>query len=282
MWSKDGRGGWLAVVALLALALTAAPAGAQTPRTLVEFGAPVYPAYEGWYENPDGTITLLAGYFNSNTEEVIEIPVGENNYLEPGPPDQGQPTRFVPGRAWGVFTIRIPGGDTDANLTWRLTANGETTAIPMHLDPQWVIEPLRDAANGNEPPTIRFAAEGEGFTGPPIGIAREMTAAVGAPLDLAVWTTDVKPESVSSLAARRRRPALILRWHVLRGPGEVEFAEPVQEFEDSSDQNPTTTATFAEPGDYILRVEALDETGEGGSGFQCCWTSALVKVAVSE
>ena len=283
MWAK-GLSGWRAVaVGLLALLVAAAPAGAQTPRTLVEFGAPVYPAYEGWYENPDGTITLLAGYFNSNTEEVVDVPVGENNYLEPGPQDQGQPTRFVPGRAWGVFTVQVPGNDRDLNITWRLTVNGETTSVPMHLDPQWIIEPLRDAANGNEPPTIRFDSGGEGFTGPPIGIAREMTATVGAPLDLAVWTTDVKPEvEVRPFAARRRRPALILRWHVLRGPGDVEIAEPVQEYEESSDQNPTTTATFGEAGDYVLRVEALDETGEGGSGFQCCWTSALVKVTVSE
>ena len=41
-----------------------------------------------------------------------------------------------------------------------------------------------------------------------------------------------------------------------------------------------TTATFAAPGEYILRVEANDETGEGGGGFQCCWTSAHVRVTV--
>ena len=272
-----------AVALLLALAVGAPPAGAQTPRTLVDFGAPVYPAYEGWYENPDGTITLLVGYFNSNTEEVVDIPIGENNYLEPGPPDQGQPTHFVPGRAWGVFSIRIPGGDRDGRVTWHVTTNSETVSVPMHLDPQWIIEPHEDAANGNRPPTVRFVPDGDGFTGPPIGIARTLTASVGTPLDLAVWTTDKKPDiEVTPFGARRRRPALVLRWHHLRGPGEVEFAEPVQEYEDSSDQNPTTTATFGAAGDYVLRVEVLDETGEGGSGFQCCWTSALVAVTVSE
>ena len=282
MRAKGLTGRWMVGVALVALVAQAAPVEAQTPRTLVEFGAPVYPAYEGWYENPDGTITLLAGYFNSNTEEVLDIPVGENNYIEPGPPDRGQPTRFVPGRAWGVFTVRIPGDDRNARLTWHVTANNETVSIPMHLDPQWILEPLRDASNGNEPPIIRFAPDGEGFTGPPIGIAREMTATVGTPLDLAVWTTDLKPATIASILARRPRPALVLRWHLLRGPADVEFAEPVQEFEESSDQNPTTTATFGAPGDYVLRVEALDETGDGGSGFQCCWTSAHVAVAVSE
>ena len=60
-----------------------------------------------------------------------------------------------------------------------------------------------------------------------------------------------------------------------------EFSEPEQEFEDSSDQTPSTTATFSSPGEYLLRIEALDETGEGGSGFQCCWTSAHVQINMS-
>ena len=42
----------------------------------------------------------------------------------------------------------------------------------------------------------------------------------------------------------------------------------------------TTNATFAAPGEYILRMQANDSTGEGGGGFQCCWTNAHVKVTV--
>ena len=282
MWGHGSGASLPAPAALLVLALGAGAAGAQVPGTLQQFGAPVYPAYEGWYENADGSITLLAGYFNANTEEIVDVPVGADNYIEPGPADQGQPTHFAPGRAWGVFTIRIPGDDPDRRVVWHLTANGETASIPMHLDPQWIIEPLVDAANGNKPPVVRFTPDGEGFTGPPIGIARELAAAVGVPLELAVWTSDEKPTDNLEAASRRPRPALILRWHLLRGPGDVEFSTPVQEFADSSDQNPTTTATFSAPGEYVLRAEALDETGVGGSGFQCCWTSALVAVRVSE
>ena len=40
------------------------------------------------------------------------------------------------------------------------------------------------------------------------------------------------------------------------------------------------TATFDAPGDYMLRVQANDESGEGGGGFQCCWTNTYVKVTV--
>jgi hypothetical protein len=42
----------------------------------------------------------------------------------------------------------------------------------------------------------------------------------------------------------------------------------------------TTTARFSEPGDYVLHVQVNDYSGDGGSGFQCCWTNGEVKVSV--
>ena len=42
----------------------------------------------------------------------------------------------------------------------------------------------------------------------------------------------------------------------------------------------SVAATFDAPGDYLLRVQANDESGEGGFGFQCCWTNTYVKVTV--
>ena len=40
------------------------------------------------------------------------------------------------------------------------------------------------------------------------------------------------------------------------------------------------TATFSMPGEYIIRIEGNDSSGVGGGGFQCCWTTAYVKVSV--
>jgi hypothetical protein len=71
-----------------------------------ERGASVTPAYEGWYQNPDGSFSLLLGYFNRNSKQAIDIPVGPNNRVEPGGPDQGQPTHFEVGRQWGVFVVK--------------------------------------------------------------------------------------------------------------------------------------------------------------------------------
>ena len=42
-----------------------------------------------------------------------------------------------------------------------------------------------------------------------------------------------------------------------------------------------TTATFRAPGEYILRAEINDESGDGGGGDQCCWTTAHARVTSS-
>lgn len=271
------------LAAVLAGVIGATSASAQTPDGLKDFGAPVYPALEGWYNNPDGTATIMVGFFNRNQEETVDLPVGELNHFTPGPADRGQPTHFPPGRSWGVLTVQVP-GDFDGDLTWTLTANNQPATISLHLRPPYFIEPFKDAANGNEPPTIRFAPNGEGFTGPPVGIAHTLTASVGAPVELSVWLSDVKPEAAEGRGGGRggRGAALTLRWHLLRGPGPVEFADTTLRVREPDDQNPTTTARFSAPGEYLLRAEALDSTGVGGGGFQCCWTSVIVRVTVSE
>src|SRR5512132_2858697 len=92
-----------------------APQGVgQTPSslpltpTIRERGSSVTPAFEGWYFDKDGTVRVLVGYFNRNTKQEFDIPPGPNNRIEPGDPDQGQPTHFGLGRNWGVFTIKLP------------------------------------------------------------------------------------------------------------------------------------------------------------------------------
>ena len=42
----------------------------------------------------------------------------------------------------------------------------------------------------------------------------------------------------------------------------------------------TTTATFSEPGEYWVRAQVNDASGDGGGGDQCCWSNVHVKVIV--
>ena len=68
------------------------PLHAQLPFTTQKSsGQSVTPAYEGWYRNADGTFTLSFGYFNRNTTEIIEVPIGAQNFVSPGAQNQGQP-----------------------------------------------------------------------------------------------------------------------------------------------------------------------------------------------
>jgi hypothetical protein len=68
-------------------------------------------------------------------------------------------------------------------------------------------------------------------------------------------------------------------FHKHRGPGAVTFDKarvPVSK----QGEMVAATATFEAAGEYLLRVQANDESGEGGGGFQCCWTNTYVKVTV--
>jgi hypothetical protein len=67
-------------------------------------------------------------------------------------------------------------------------------------------------------------------------------------------------------------------WSLLRGPAAVTFDNPKPAIEDEG--KTTTSATFSAPGEYLLRLQANDSTGDGGGGFQCCWTNVHVAVTV--
>jgi hypothetical protein len=251
---------------------------AQLPmEPLKETGQGVTPAYEGWYRNPDGTFTLLVGYFNRNLKEALEIPVGPNNRIEPGGPDRGQPTHFAPRRQWGVFTISVPADFGKNKLTWTLIANGQKNVIPFHLDPLWVVNPFEEPAVKNVPPAIRFEPAGAAFKGPPRGIARSYSAIVSQPLALVVWVSD--EGQAEEGPGGRSTPRIAVAWSKFRGPGPVSFgARPDV---DKADGQAKTTATFGAPGEYVLRAQVNDNSGDGGGGSQCCWTNAHVKVTVA-
>src|SRR6516225_9963565 len=154
-----------------------------------ERGASVSPAYEGWYPNPDGTFSMLIGYYNRNTKEALDIPIGPNNHIEPGGPDQGQPTHFLPRRHWGVFTVTVPKDFGEQKLTWTLVANHQTTVIPGNLNPLWELSPFFEIGLGNTPPVVSFENGGAFAQGPrPITVVRKTAPAV--PLTVTVWVSD--------------------------------------------------------------------------------------------
>jgi hypothetical protein len=255
-----------------------------------EAGVGITGAFEGWFQYPDGSYGLLLGYFNRNTKQALDIPIGPENRIEPGGPDRGQPTHFLPGRGWGMFTIKVPSNFGDGKLTWTIVANGLNTVIPASLKPDYEISPFQEAAVGNTPPVIGFEEHGPTIQGPGTLIA-ERSAKLGSPFELTAWISDdAKFTSSSGAPPKTLGPPVTLHWSKYRGPGTVTFMPErpeVQKIERKDSKwafngKATTSVTFAEPGEYMLHVTANDYSGEGGSGFQCCWTTALVKVSVEQ
>jgi hypothetical protein len=244
-----------------------------------ETGQGVTPAFEGWYQNPDGTYMLLVGYFNRNAKEILDIPIGPNNRIEPGGPDQGQPTHFLPRRQWGVFTIKVPKDFGDKRVTWTITANGQTNSVPVGLIKGYQVEPFLEAAQKNEPPRLQFDPKGQTFYGPPVGIAASFSGTVGQPVTISGVATDSGANDPDLTPLQLKQPPITVVVSKYRGPGDITFSEARPRVE--KDGKFSTTATFSAPGEYIVRVQVNDRTGEGGGGFQCCWTNTHVRVTIA-
>ena len=258
-------------------------AGAQDTRTDAPLphaiGQSVSASFEGWYPNPDGTRSLVFGYFNRNYEEDLDLPVGEDNMFEPGPADRGQPTHFFPRRQTGVFAVVVPADFGDQRLTWSLTAHGETIEIPGHLEPGWEITALHEVTSGNTPPMLRFGGPDGGPGQGPLGVRSDLTAAVSAPTPITVWASD---DGVRKARATARPARFGVVWSKYRGAGTVTFDNAAPRIDESG--MAVTTATFSEPGEYVLRVLAWDDSGNQAAvmagGFFCCWTNGYVTVQV--
>ena len=275
----------------------------------------IFPVLEGWGPHKDGSTVILLGYYNRNRSTSFDIPIGPDNRIEPGGPDYGQPTHFEPFQQHGVFAIKVPPGFGTSKLTWTLKVNGQESKVTFWLNPPYWVDFFKNAASGNEPPVVRFAPDGPAFTGPPLGFAQTLSATVGQPLTLRLWASDlagpregpdaelaeirrrtnpvVDPvaivgDNTFGGAARRSEPApradVLVHWRDYRGPALVKFAPAqvpvVTKGDPTAVVEATTTATFSRSGEYVLRAQISDESGESGGGDQCCWTTVHVKVTV--
>ena len=278
--------------ALRAMADEQAPAMQLPMEPPREFGTSITGSMEGWFDNPDGSKTFIIGYLNRNSKMEIDVPVGENNKIEPGGPDFGQPTHFMPHRQLGMFAITVPKDFGQQRLTWSITVNGKTNSIPLKLVPDYILQPFKDVAVGNTPPIIRFSATGPTIQGPiaSVGKAPTMQAKVGVPLPITTWAVDDgKFTSGSNAQPRNLPPPVEMEWSKYRGPGDVKFDKRIPALKidaggavDAEFRGQTTAnVTFTAPGDYLLHLNVDDFSGRGSGETGCCWTTAIVKVTVT-
>jgi hypothetical protein len=285
------------VIALVAGGALVSAQGQLLPSTpKLGFGASITPAYDGWYDQPDGSHTFVIGYYNRNWNQELDIPIGPNNHFEPGEPDRGQPTHFLPNRNWGMFAITVP-KNTPATerLWWVLTMNGVTQRVPFHMSPDYNFSPLKaseEAPNGkyNEPPVLKLSETGPGAKGPVATLATAIskTATVNTPMPLELFAEDDALYSSGTNAPMSKVPAIVEATVAkYRGPGTVKV-EGLHEFTTIKGGKPmepyagksSGTVTFSAPGDYVVHVTLNDFSEKGGGATGCCWSNAMIKVNV--
>ena len=277
-------------IAVAGAVLGARQLPSEPPR---QFGTSITGAFEGWFDDADGTHIFLVGYLNRNMKQAMDVPIGPNNRIEPGGPDMGQPSHFEPGRKTGMFLVKVPKDFSPKDrLTWTIVANGQSMVIPLRLHTDYNVSPFSDVAVGNKPPYLRFEEQGPALMGPVATLDKAIarTTSVSAPLPLTVWVADdAKFSSGSNAPLREPPPPVTLTWSKFRGNGDVKFdptGPKTETLEGGQVNQPfrgkaTTQARYSAPGEYVLHVVANDYSGDGGGGEVCCWTFGLVKVTVT-
>ncbi len=265
------------VVLLTAVASVSMLTATSGQTIIFERGQNIVPAYEGWEQNPDGTFDLIFGYMNRNSKEKVHVPIGPNNNVDPGGPDQGQPTFFEPRRNRYMFRVTVPPDFGTKEIAWTLVVNGKTEQAWGSLKPDYVndspmmqkdVGGLRAEREMNQPPAVSI----EGST--------SRTVAAGQPITLTAIATDDDIPPRQPAAARvpvnYNAWGLRLAWIVWRGDGNNVTFSPEQfdihpNYDGNSPWSPgwepppvpadgrfPVTATFSEPGTYVLRAYAHD------------------------
>jgi hypothetical protein len=255
--------------------------GGQTRDSFVQkTGADVIPIYEGWYKNPDGTLSLSFGYLNRNYEEEVDIPVGPANQIEPGPEDQGQPTHFYPRRQRGVFVVKLRTDAANQKVTWTLSVRGQTASVPANLGELYNIDALKSDGLNRIPPGLKLDAAGTMAVGP-AGTRTALKTVFPNAVTLDSWVVDTETGLThSGQSEARPRRHVMLTWSKYRGPGTVTFASRMLTVNPTD--KATTTATFSAPGQYMLRVLVMGDEMNNPTAqtYQCCWTNGYVQVSV--
>ncbi|HTS48043.1 MAG TPA: hypothetical protein VMH05_08865 [Bryobacteraceae bacterium] len=205
----NARSIWLGLPLAAASLFVCLRAGAQS----YSKGQPVYAAFEGWEQNPDGSYKFLFGYMNQNWEEEFNVPVGPENNIEPGGPDQGQPTHFFPRRNRFVFWVTVPKDFGNKELVWTLTTHGKTSKAYATTRQDYFLDNMvltsetgaigagvsSPEIRANKPPVLEAAGD------------RNRTVKVGEPLILSAHVSDdgvPKPRPRGAFLDRARDPNL--------------------------------------------------------------------------
>jgi len=224
-------------------------------------GQDVSPTYDGWESNPDGTFTLYFGYYNRNSEEEIDVPIGPENSFDLGNGDQGQPTHFYPGRRWWVFKVVVPKDwPQTKRLVWTLTTKGRTSQSKGWLQPEWEVDKLLMSKNAPQDPFLAAADTNprpENMAPVITGVPAQ-TITLPATATLRATATDDGFPKPGPGDRGGRVEGVRIRWIHFRGPGKVQFDPDVSPAVYGKPVMSETKVSFSAPGNYRIRAIATD------------------------
>ena len=218
------------------LMISAGAAGQAQPD--YQYGSHIEPAFEGWRPNENGSFSFMFGYMNENWAETPDIPVGENNFFEPGDADRGQPTHFLPRRNRWTFEVIVSADWGDRELVWTISHNGATRSAYASLREDYLVDNMVIASETGSLGAGTSSPESRANMPPVVEVSGDeiRQARVGEPIFISTRVTDDglpvrrRDSTVTSEAAIERmlrRPSrvtvgkvngLFLSWNKYRGP----------------------------------------------------------------
>ena len=239
-------------------------------------GQAIIPLFDGWYPNDDGTKTICFGYFNMNTDQSFDIPVGSNNYLETDYPgldlnNANIPTHFDPlppayRHVFCAFSVIVPAGfNTNHRVTWHISSNRFELSTPGKVIPPYVLDEPESGGRGDLAPLVKLTPGSRGVRGRSGVHSDPIHASVGDLVSLKAWIAHPDEK-------------VWVGWSHHSGNGQVTFDSKEYELLTRNEET-MVQAKFDQPGEYIVRMQTIDDIA--AFEFYCCHTNAYFHINVS-
>lgn len=228
------------LAALLLLGPLARPAQAQENQ-------PIYPAYDGYVKNADGSYTIAYAYFSHNATPITIAP-GADNAFGSGATDRLQPIVFKPGH-WRFQCIMVVGPEFDGKLSWNLNYAGKKTGTSQNmLQSNWFLVEGADELSKidfksvprnvclNRPPQVRVLGTNRRQ-------GKDVLATIGTVGQQESLFGSVNDEGLP------RKGTLSASWKQVSGPGQAKFETAT---------NARTHVVYPAAGTYVLELSASD------------------------
>tara|TARA_B110000444_G_scaffold261255_1_gene312128 strand:+ start:359 stop:1288 length:930 start_codon:yes stop_codon:yes gene_type:complete len=297
------------IAVLLSVGLFFTSAFAQLPSHLRDYplgeqkasGDIIAPIFNGWVKNEDGSVRLVFGFANRNREEIVDIPIGSNNFIEPSQFNGVQPTHFpiykrrgfIGINERGAFAVTVPAEMAGTEVVWTLKHAGHEYSVPGRATSPTYELSDGGAAFGSLLPAIRFKMDGVESTNHEGIMAERIITSVGTPINLAAYVQDRSNRAAYPDNNEFTYYQVGTEWVFHQGPATPDFSMALIAGDERLEKNGSevaaedwtqaqTEATFREPGEYMIRLRVDNFLApDSRFDYMCCWSNAFVPITVT-